>query len=367
MMRRKYIHEEPDWPNFRWQPEELVERLASARHQQGRLLGRMEALGFDLCQEAVLDTLTEEVVKSSEIEGENLDAEQVRSSVARRLGMDTGGLLHVDRNVEGIVELMLDATGNYEQPLTEERLFDWHAALFPTGRNNMGRIVVGGWRTGPMQVVSGAIGRERVHFEAPSEERVAHEMRAFLDWFNAPADTDEVLKAGLAHLWFVTVHPFDDGNGRIARAIADMTLARSEGSPQRFYSMSSQIRKERAAYYDMLELTQQGTTDVSEWMLWFVGCLDRAIDGAETTLTAVLAKARFWESIAGLSINERQRTAINHLLDGSEGKLTTSQWARMARCSQDTALRDITELMEQGIFVRGPQGGRSTSYTLAEA
>ena len=369
MMRRKqtrYIHEEADWPSFRWQPEGLVEPLAAMRHRQGRLLGRMSALGFDLRQEAVLGTLTEDVVKSSEIEGESLDAGQVRSSVARRLGMDTGGLLHVDRNVEGIVELMLDATGNYEQPLSEERLFDWHASLFPTGRNNMGRITVGGWRTGPMEIVSGALGRERVHFEAPSEKRVAEEMQAFLDWFNAPADTDEVLKAGLAHLWFVTVHPFDDGNGRIARAIADMALARSEGSPQRFYSMSSQIMKERRAYYDVLERTQQGTTDVSEWMHWFVGCLGRAIDGAETALTAVLAKARFWERIADTSINERQRTAINHLLDDFRGKLTTSQWARMAQCSQDTALRDITDLMEHGILVRGPQGGRSTSYGLAD-
>ncbi len=369
MMQRRhtrYIHQEVDWPHFRWQPEGLVEPLASMRHRQGRLLGRMSALGFGLRQEAVLGTLTEDVVKSSEIEGEMLDTEQVRSSVARRLGMDTGGLLHVDRNVEGIVELMLDATEHYDQPLTEERLFEWHASLFSTGRNNMGRIDVGCWRTGPMQVVSGSIGRERVHFEAPSEKRVAEEMQAFLDWFNAPAETDEVLKAGLAHLWFVTVHPFDDGNGRIARAIADMTLTRSEGSPQRFYSMSSQIRKERRAYYDMLERTQQGTMDVSEWTHWFVGCLGRAIDGAETTLTAVLTKARSWERIAGIPINERQRTAINHLLDDFGSKLTTSQWAKMTRCSQDTALRDITDLMERGILVRGPQGGRSTSYTLAE-
>lgn len=368
-MRRKqtrYIHQEADWPNFQWQPEGLVEPLAAMRHRQGRLLGRMSALGFDLRQEAVLGTLTEDVVKSSAIEGEVLDTEQVRSSVARRLGMDTGGLLHVDRNVEGIVDLMLDATEQYDRPLTEERLYDWHASLFPTGRNNTGRIEVGCWRTGPMQVASGAIGRERVHFEAPSEKRVAGEMQTFLDWFNAPAETDEVLKAGLAHLWFVTVHPFDDGNGRIARAIADMTLARSEGSPQRFYSMSSQVMKERRAYYDVLERTQQGTMDISEWMHWFVGCLGRTIDGAETTLTAVLAKARFWERIAGTSINERQRTAVNHLLDDFGGKLTTSQWARMTRCSQDTALRDITDLVGHGILVRGPQGGRSTSYTLAE-
>ncbi len=368
MMRRKrtrYIHQEVDWPSFRWEPEGLVEPLAAMRHRQGRLLGRMSALGFDLRQEAVLGTLTEDVVKSSEIEGEMLDSEQVRSSVARRLGMDAGGLLHADRNVEGFVDLMLDATEHYDRSLTEERLFDWHASLFPTGRNSMGRVEVGGWRTGPMQVVSGAIGRERVHFDAPSEKRVPEEMQAFLAWFNAPSSTDEVLKAGLAHLWFVTVHPFDDGNGRIARAIADMALARSEGSPQRFYSMSSQIRKERRAYYDVLERTQQGTMDVSEWMQWFVGCLGRAIDEAETTLTAVLAKARFWEQTAGISINERQRTAINHLLDNYGSKLSTSQWAKMTRCSQDTALRDITDLMERGILVRGPGGGRSTSYALA--
>ncbi len=369
MVRRKhtrYIHQEADWPNFRWEPEGLVEPLAAMRHRQGRLVGRMSALGFDFRQEAVLGTLTEDVVKSSEIEGEVLEVEQVRSSVARRLGMDTGGLLHVDRNVEGIVELMLDATEHYDQPLTEDRLFDWHASLFPTGRNNTGRIEVGCWRTGPMEVVSGAIGRERVHFEAPSEKRVAEEMQAFLGWFNAPADTDEVLKAGLAHLWFVTVHPFDDGNGRIVRAIADMALARSEGSPQRFYSTSSQIMKERHAYYDVLERTQQGTMDVSEWMHWFVGCLGRAIDGTETTLAAVLTKARFWERVRGISINERQRTAVNHLLDDFGSRLTTSQWARMTRCSQDTALRDITDLMERGLLVRNPEGGRSTSYALAD-
>ena len=347
----------------------MVDRLAAVRHRQGRLLGRMEALGFDLRQEALLNTLTEDVVTSSEIEGEILDTAQVRSSVARRLGMDIAGLSRADRNVDGIVELMLDATERYAQPLTQDRLFGWHAALFPTGRSGLRRVTVGGWRgdnSGPMQVVSGPIGRERVHFEAPAATRLDQEMQAFLDWFNAPADTDEVLRAGLAHLWFVTVHPFDDGNGRIARAITDMALARSEGSPQRFYSMSSQIRRERAAYYSILERTQKGTTDVSEWMNWFVACLGRAIEGAETTLMAVLAKARFWEGIASLPINERQRVVINRLLDGLEGKLTTSRWARMTKCSQDTALRDITDLMERGILVRSTEGGRSTSYALVK-
>lgn len=333
------------------------------------MVGRMESLGFDLRQEALLNTLTEDVVKTSEIEGELLDTGQVRSSVARHLGMDIAGLRPADRGVDGIVELMLDATERYAQPLTRERLFSWHAALFPAGRSGLRRIRVGDWRedsTGPMQVVSGPIGRERVHFEAPAAARIEHEMSVFLDWFNSPADTDEVLKAGVAHLWFVTIHPFDDGNGRIARAIADMALARSESSSLRSYSMSSQIRSERSQYYRILEQTQKGTTDISEWMNWFVSCLGRALDGADRTLAAVLDKARFWEGIAGLPINERQRIVINYLFDGLKGKLTTSRWARLTKCSQDTALRDITDLMERGILVRSREGGRSTSYTLTE-
>ena len=368
-MRRLYIYDHPDWPFLHWKQESLVGTLAAVRHQQGRLIGRMEALGFGLRQEAVLDTLTEDVLKSSDIEGERLDAEQVRSSIARRLGMDAGGLEHVDRNVEGIVDMTLDATVHYDRPLTAERLYGWHASLFPTGRSGMRRITAGGWRddsTGPMQVVSGPIGRERVHFEAPSATRLDREMQAFLDWFNAPPETDEVLKAALAHLWFVTVHPFDDGNGRIARAIADMALARSERSRQRFYSMSSQIGRERAAYYGILERTQRGTTDVTAWMGWFLDCLGRAIGGAQTTVAAALRKARFWERAAVLPLNERQRLVINNLLDDFEGKLTTSRWARVAKCSQDTALRDITGLIEYGILVRSPEGGRSTSYDLAE-
>ena len=369
MMRSIYIHQQPDWPRLRWREEGLVDQLASVRHRQGRLLGRMESLGFELRQEALLSTLTEDVVTTSQIEGEMLDAAQVRSSVARRLGMDIAGLSHADRNVEGIVELMLDATERYSEPLTEERLLGWHAALFPTGRSGLRRIIVGNWRddsTGPMQVVSGPIGRERVHFEAPAAATIGAEMGVFLDWFNARAETDEVLRAALAHLWFVTIHPFDDGNGRIARAIGDMALARSEGSPQRFYSMSSQIRRERTAYYRVLERTQRGTTDVSDWMDWFLACLGRAIDGAETTLAAVLRKARFWERHAVLAINDRQRLVVNRLLDGLEGKLTTSRWARMTRCSQDTALRDITDLMERGVVARSAEGGRSTRYSLAD-
>jgi len=332
----------------------------------------MEALGFQLQQEAVLQTLTEDVVKSSEIEGEKLDASQVRSSIARRLGMDAGGLEAPDRHVEGVVEMMLDATRHYDQPLTAERLFAWHASLFPTGHIGMRKIRVGAWRddsTGPMQVVSGPIGRERVHVEAPAAARLDGEMKVFLDWFNedgASAEIDAVLKAGVAHLWFVTIHPFDDGNGRIARAIADLALARSEQSSQRFYSMSAQMCQARGAYYEILEQTQKGSLHVTPWMEWFLACLGRAIDGAQTTLAAVLHKARFWQALRTVSINERQRLVLNRLLDGFEGNLMTSKWAKIAKCSSDTALRDIVELVERGILVRNPAGGRSTSYTLAK-
>src|SRR5208283_5018502 len=363
-----YIYELEDWPRFHWSAERIAEPLASVRHRQGRLIGHMEALGFNLQQEAVLKTLTADVLKSSEIEGEKLDAEQVRSSIARRLGMDIGALKSTDRHVEGVVEMILDATRQYDQPLTVERLFAWHASLFPTGRSGMTKIQVGAWRndnTGPMQVVSGPVGKELVHFQAPPAQQLDSEMTAFLTWFNAIADTAPVLKAGLAHLWFVTIHPFDDGNGRIARAIADMALARSEQSPQRFYSMSAQIQQERAAYYTILEETQKGTLDVTPWMEWFLGCMGRAIDGAQTTLSAVLAKARFWEDIARVAINARQRLVLNRLLDGFEGKLTTSKYAKLAKCSQDTALRDILALVDRGILVRNPAGGRSTSYKLS--
>jgi len=363
-----YIYELKDWPRLHWDTDRLSEPLALVRHRQGRLIGRMESLGFNLRQEAVLRTLTADVLKSSEIEGKKLEPDQVRSSIARRLGMDIGALKPADRNVEGLVEMILDATGHYDQPLTADRLFGWHAALFPTGRSGMTKIRVGAWRddgNGPMEVVSGAIGNQRVHFIAPPAARLEQEMTAFLDWFNKPADIDEVLKAGLSHLWFVTVHPFEDGNGRIARAVADMSLARSEKSPQRFYSMSTQIRQERAAYYDILERTQKGTMDITPWMDWFLGCLGRAIDGAQTILGAVLAKARFWEGVRGVSLNERQTLVLNRLLDGFEGKLTTSKYAKLTNSSQDTALRDILPLVAKGILVRGPQGGRSTSYALA--
>ena len=364
-----YIYERKGWPGVHWNRDHLAEPLATVRHAQGRLTGHMEALGFPLRQEAVLQTLTADVLKSSEIEGEQLDAEQVRSSIARRLGMDIGGLKPADRNVDGIVEMMLDATRHYDQALTAERLFSWHAALFPTGRSGMTKIRTGAWRddsNGPMQVVSGPVGKERVHLQAPPAKALHREMRAFLKEFNAKTDIDPVLKAGLAHLWFVTIHPFDDGNGRIARAIADMALARSENSPQRFYSMSAQIRQERNAYYDILEQTQKGVLDITSWMEWFLGCLGRAIAGAQTTLAAVLAKARFWESIAAIPINDRQRLVLNRLLDGFDGKLTSSKYAKLAKCSPDTALRDILFLVERGVLVRNPGGGRSTSYALKD-
>lgn len=364
-----YIHARANWPTFRWSSDELASLLANVRHRQGRLLGRMEGLGFSLRNEAVLHTLTEDVLKSSEIEGEHLDKDQVRSSIARRLGMDVAGLVPAERNVEGVVEMMLDATQNYRAPLTAERLFAWHSALFPTGRSGMTKIIVGGWRddaSGPMQVVSGPIGRERVHYEAPHADRLSAEMDAFLAWLGSDTDVDPVLVAAIAHLWFVTIHPFEDGNGRIARAIADLALARSEGNEQRFYSMSSQIRTERKRYYDMLETTQKGDLDITAWLQWFLACLERAIDSAEETLASVMQKAKLWEAIKDQPISERQRLVINRLLDGFEGKLTSSKWAKLAKCSQDTAARDIDDLVKRGILARSEAGGRSTSYSLVQ-
>lgn len=343
--------------------------LAAVRHRQGRLIGRMEALGFPLRSEAVLQTLAQEVVTSSEIEGEFLDPDQVRSSIARRLGIDIGGLTPADRHVEGAVEMMLDATQKYEQPLDEERLFAWHAALFPAGRSGMRRIKVGAWRddsSGPMQVVSGPVGRERVHYQAPPASQLDQEMKTFIAWFNSEPSLDPVLKAAVAHLWLVTIHPFDDGNGRIARAVAEMALARSEQTSQRFYSMSAQIREEKGAYYDVLESTQKGDLDITLWLRWFLGCLDRAFDGAEKILANVFKKARFWEKHAGAAFNQRQRGMLNRLLADFEGKLTSSKWAKLEKCSQDTALRDIDDLVARGILAKEAPGGRSTGYRLAE-
>jgi Fic family protein len=364
----RYIHTLRDWPKFRWSDATLAPLLGPVRHRQGRLIGRMEALGYRLRADATLRALTEEVVKSSEIEGETLNDAQVRSSLARRLGMDVAGLVPSDRDVDGVVEMLLDATQRFAEPLTTDRLSAWHGALFPTGRSGMSKITVGAWRTdasGPLQVVSGPIGRTRVHYEAPSAQRLDAEMAAFLNWFNDRAvSCDPIIKAALAHLWFVTIHPFDDGNGRIARAITDLCLARSEQSAQRFYSMSSQIRVERKTYYETLEATQKGTLDVTPWLRWFLVCFDRAFDRAETILGSVLQKARFWETHSAGLFNERQRTILNRLLDGLQGKLTSSKWAKLAKCSQDTALRDIDDLLSRGILVKNQAGGRSTSYSL---
>ena len=362
-----YIHERNGWPGFEWDQMKLGVLLAEARHLQGRLLGRMEGLGFPLREEATLQTLTRDVVKTSEIEGEKLDAVQVRSSLARRMGIDIGALPPIDRNIEGIVEVMLDATRQHDAPLTQERLFGWHAALFPTGRSGMRRIVVGAWRrkdSGEMQVVSGPIGRETVHYEAPGHDRLKEEMSHFIKWCNAASDIDPVIKSALAHFWFVTIHPFEDGNGRMARALADMMLARSEKTSQRFYSMSSQIQRERNEYYLVLEHCQKGTLDITQWMEWYLNCLRHAIAGSETLLDTVLVKAGFWKTHAGESFNDRQRKVINRLLDGFEGKLTSSKWARLTKCSQDTALRDISDLLDRGILAKAEAGGRSTSYEL---
>lgn len=362
-----YIYDRSGWPNLEWDKAALADQLAHVRHRQGRLLGRMDALGFSLREEAALRTLTEDVLKSSEIEGEILDKEQVRSSIARRLGIDIGALKPADRHVDGVVEMMLDATQRFDQPLSEERLLGWHASLFPTGYSGLSKIVVGAWRdesAGPMQVISGPIGREKVHYEAPPAARLSGEMRAFLEWFNGEDVDDPVIKAALAHLWFVTIHPFEDGNGRVARAIADMALARSDESPQRFYSMSSQIRLERKDYYDTLEATQKGSIDVTHWITWFLSCLDRAFDGAEATLATVLTAARFWENHTGEPFNDRQRAMLQRLLTGFEGKLTSSKWALIAKCSQDTAGRDIDDLLQRGILFKDAAGGRSTSYSL---
>lgn len=364
-----YIHESQEWPRFRWTEKRVSDQLAAVRHRQGRLLGRMEGLGFALRAQAGLESLSEEVIKSSEIEGQILKRDQVRSSLARRLGMDIAALPPTDRNVEGAVELMLDATQNCGQPLTADRLRAWQAALFPGGYSGLRRVTVGNWRTdesGPMQVVSGPLGHERVHFEAPAASRVAAEMDTFLEWFAGDESIDAILKAAVAHLWFVTIHPFEDGNGRIARAIADLLLARSDGTVQRFYSMSAQIRDERGTYYDMLETTQKGDLDITQWIEWFLACLDRAFNRAETILASVLRKARFWESQSGQSFNDRQRKVLNRLLDGFEGKLTTSKWAALTKTSQDTALRDIDDLVHRGVLVKNPSGGRSTSYSLRE-
>lgn len=359
-----FIHQRKNWTNFKWDNDKLLPLLANVRHLQGRLLGQMENLGFKFQEEAVLSTLTLDVLKSNEIEGEVLNKDQVRSSIARRLGLEVSGLVDSPRNVDGVVEMMLDATQNYMKPLTTERLFGWHAALFPTGYSGMYKIEVGKYRSGDMQVVSEAMGKEKVHYEAPKADLLETEMNRFLKWFNNGSETDPVLKAAIAHFWFVTIHPFDDGNGRIARTITDMQLARSDGSPRRFYSMSTQILTERKKYYEVLERTQRSDGDITEWLEWFLPCLGNALANSREVLESVLGKAKFWELHSQTPMNDRQRLMLNKLLDGFEGKLTSSKWARIAKCSQDTAIRDIQDLINKGILRKEAEGGRSTNYEL---
>jgi len=368
LLRMKiYIHQLESWPNFIWDSEDIVNLLSEARNLQGRLQGKMESLGFELRNEAILDTLTLDVIKTSEIEGELLNHDQVRSSIARKLGMEIAGSVESDRNVDGVVEMMLDATQNCFEPITKSRLFDWHASLFPTGRSGMHKIIVGNWRkdtTGPMQVVSGPMGKEKVHFEAPNSDLLDKEMNSFIQWFNQKDKIDLVLKASMAHLWFVTIHPFDDGNGRITRALTDMLLAQADKSNQRFYSMSAQIRIERKQYYEILEKTQKGDLNITNWIKWFLQCLINALNSTEEILVKVLFKGNFWQIHSKTIINERQKKLINKLLDGFDGKLTSSKWAKIAKCSKDTAIRDINDLIKKEILQKEEVGGRSTNYKI---
>ena len=368
MRRMKpFIYQLDTWPNFSWKLDEFVSLLGEVRNLQGRLLGRMESFGFELRNEATLETLTLDVLKSTEIEGEFLNPDQVRSSIARRLGMEIAGSVEADRNVDGMVEMMIDATYNCFKPLTSERLFDWHAALFPTGRSGMYKITVADWRndsTGAMQVVSGAMGKEKVHFQAPDSSLIEPEINRFLEWFNEKEEIDLVIKAAIAHLWFVTIHPFDHGNGRICRALTDMLLAQSDKSTQRFYSMSAQIRIERKQYYEILEKTQKGYLEITEWIKWFLRCLINALKSTDNVLNRVLIKADFWIKHAKTGINERQKKLLNKILDGFDGKLTSSKWAKIAKCSKDTAIRDINDLINKNILKKAEDGGRSTNYGL---
>lgn len=359
-----YLHQRNNWWEFRYDKETVMNKLGSVRAKQGLMLGRMQSMGFDFQDEAMLTTMSLELVRSCEIEGEVLNLTEVRSSIARRLGIETAGLVTASRYVDGIVEMLLDATKHYDKPLSDDRLFGWHNVLFPTGRSGLYTIEVGKYRSGEMQVVSGPMGHEIVHYEAPTPERVPEEMHRFIDWVNAHDNTDPVLRAGIAHLWFVSIHPFDDGNGRITRAITDMLLARSEHSGKRFYSMSNEMKILQKEYYDVLEKTQKGDGDITAWLLWFLDCFDRALSSTEETLASVLAKARFWENHRGVHVNERQRKIINMQFDGFFGKLTSSKWAKIGKCSSDTALNDINDLVAKGILRKNDEGGRSTNYSL---
>lgn len=360
----KYIYQSESWRQFRWNESEIQVILGKVRHLQGKLIGQMCMLGFSEKEETMLTTLTLDVLKSSEIEGEALNYEQVRSSIARKLGIEYAGMVYSDRNVDGVVEMILDATQNYHQSLTEDRLFGWHSALFPSGRSGMHKIDTGCYRTGEMQVVSGAMGKEKIHYEAPSASVVKKEMDVFLDWFNNDTKIDPVLKAAIAHFWFIIIHPFDDGNGRIARAISDLMLARADESAQRFYSLSSQILIERKVYYQILQKVQHSNGDITEWIIWFLNCLYKAIISTEETIQRILYKAEFWDKNKNTVFNSRQRLMLNKLFDNFDGKLNTSKWAKIAKCSQDTALRDIQDLIDKTILIKSEDGGRSTNYEL---
>lgn len=362
-----YIHQLSNWPAFIWNDQRLITILGEVRHLQGQLIGKMDGLGFQLSEEASLETLTLEIINSNDIEGEVLSQQEVRSSLARRLGMEINGLIASDQHVDGVVDMVLDAVQKYDQPLTSDRLFGWHASLFPSGRSGMFNILVGEWRDdskGPMQVVSGAIGKEKIHFEAPAAALLQGEMEKLLYWVNQENSLDPIIKAGIAHLWFITIHPFSDGNGRIARALTDMLLTRADGISQRFYSMSAQIRKERASYYKILEESQKATLDITAWLEWFLRCLFNAMTSAETILASVLYKHQFWTRHATTALNDRQIRILNKLLDGFEGNLTTGKYAKISKCSRDTALRDIQDLEGKKILIKGDAGGRSTNYEL---
>ena len=362
----RYIHEYENWWLFRYDSQLIMNKLGQVRAKQGRVLGRMLSLGFDSQDEAVLSNMSLELIRSSEIEGEKLNLAEVRSSIARRLGIETAGLVQVSRYVDGVVEMQLDATQNYDKPLTHDRLFGWHNVLFPTGMSGLYRIDVGKYRSGDMQVVSGAMGKEKVHYQAPSADRVPSEMERFITWVNNSEDIDAVLKAAIAHLWFVSIHPFDDGNGRITRALTELLLTRSENCSKRFYSISAEIKKLQKEYYAVLERTQHGNGDITEWLLWFLGCFEQALESTEDTLSSVIRKAEFWERHRNVHFNERQRKLLNMQFDGFFGKLTSSKWAKIAKCSTDTALNDIKDLIAKGILKKTNEGGRSTNYILVD-
>lgn len=364
-----YIYQKSEWPHFIWDSKSIISSLSQVRNKQGLLTGKMEALGFNLQNETYFETLSQDVLKSSEIEGEILDTQQVRSSIAQKLGIDIGGIVESGRDVDGIVEMMLDATQNWNQELNSERLYGWHSALFPTGRSGMYKILVGQWRddsTGPMQVISGPLGKQKVHFEAPKASLISKEMKAFTYWINNTSTDDAVLKAAIAHFWYITIHPFEDGNGRIARAITDMMLCRSEKKTQRFYSMSSQIKEQKKEYYDILESSQKGTLDITQWLLWFLDCLEKSLDASNDMVIKIMAKHKFWNKHKSITFNLRQIKILELLFGNFYGNLTTSKWAKINKCSQDSALRDIQDLIKKGILIKSNSGGRSTAYQLVD-